>query len=220
MNTLSTQKLFTPIQVGPMELEHRVVMAPLTRSRSVQPGEIPGDLMFEYYSQRASDGGLIVSEGTSISIAGRGWFGAPGVYSDEQVAGWKRVTNAVHAKRGHMFSQLWHTGRAARVGTTNGASPVDSSVNPEYWQDSTIKVSTPHVWLQPSPHRALALALLGKESTKDIHPRPGLLPRIPKSKFRIQAQRAFVAASKSSVAGPGDAGTKSVHQHGTCPLNH
>src|ERR1700734_1282389 len=100
MKTLTTNKLFTPIQVGPMELKHRVVMAPLTRSRSVQPGAIPGDLMLEYYSQRASDGGLIVSEATSISVAGGGWFGAPGLYSDEQVEGWKRITNAVHGKHG------------------------------------------------------------------------------------------------------------------------
>src|ERR1700732_168521 len=78
MKTISADKLFTPIQVGPMELKHRMVMSPLTRSRSVQPGSIPGDLMLEYYSQRVSDGGLIVSEGTSISIAGGGWFGAPG----------------------------------------------------------------------------------------------------------------------------------------------
>ena len=77
MKTLGANKLFTPIQVGSMELEHRVVMAPLTRSRSVQPGSIPGDLMPEYYSQRASEGGLIVSEGISISIAAGGWFGAP-----------------------------------------------------------------------------------------------------------------------------------------------
>src|SRR5579872_7467390 len=177
MKTLRANKLFTPIQVGSMELKHRVVMSPLTRSRSVQPGSIPGDLMLEYYSQRVSDGGLIVSEGTSISIAGRGWFGAPGLYSDEQVAGWKRVTNAVHAKRGHMFSQLWHTGRAARVDTTNGASPVSSSVNPEYWQDSTIKVSTPHGWLQPSPHRAL-----------DIREIPEIV-----EDFRKAAQRAKAA---------------------------
>ncbi len=85
MKTLTTNKLFTPIQVGPMELKHRVVMGPLTRSRSVQPGNIPGDLMLEYYSQRASDGGLIVSEATSISVAGGGWFAAPGMYSEEQV---------------------------------------------------------------------------------------------------------------------------------------
>src|ERR1700720_1166303 len=124
----TAKKLFTPIQVGPMELKHRVVMAPLTRSRSVQPGSIPGGLMLEYYSQRASDGGLIVSEGTSISIAGGGWFGAAGMYSDGQVAGGKRITNAVHAKCGYMFSQLWRTGRASHVDLTNGRTPVSSSV--------------------------------------------------------------------------------------------
>jgi len=157
MKTLTTNKLFTPIQVGPMELKHCVVMGPLTRSRSVQPGNIPGDLMLEYYSQRASDGGFIVSEATSISVAGGGWFAAPGLYSEEQVAGWKRITDAVHQKRGYMFSQLWHTGRAGHVDSTNGATPVSSSVNPAYWQDSTIKDSTPHGWLQPSPHRALEI---------------------------------------------------------------
>jgi N-ethylmaleimide reductase len=118
MKTQSANNLFTSVRIGSMELEHRVVMAPLTRSRSVQPGSFPGDLMLEYYSQRASDGGLIVSEGTSISTAGGGWFGAPGLYSDEQVAGWMRITDAVHGKAGHIFSQLWHTGRASHVDTT------------------------------------------------------------------------------------------------------
>jgi N-ethylmaleimide reductase len=157
MNMSSADMLFTPIQVGSMELKHRVVMAPLTRSRSVQPGSIPGDLMLEYYSQRASDGGLIVSEGTSISIAGGGWFGAPGLYSDEQVAGWRRITDAVHGQRGYIFSQLWHTGRAAHVDSTHGTTPVSSSVHPEDWQDPTIQESTPHGWRQPSPHRALEI---------------------------------------------------------------
>jgi N-ethylmaleimide reductase len=80
MKTQSANNLFTPVQVGSMQLKHRVVMAPLARSRSVQPGSIPGDLMLEYYAQRASEGGLIVSEATPIS--GGGWFGAPGLYSD------------------------------------------------------------------------------------------------------------------------------------------
>ena len=111
--------------------------------------------MLEYYTQRASEGGLIVSEATPISIAGGGWFGAPGLYSDEQVAGWRRITNAVHAKRGYMFSQLWHTGRASHVDTTKGITAVSSSVNPEYWQDPTILESTADGWQQPSPHRAL-----------------------------------------------------------------
>jgi N-ethylmaleimide reductase len=154
MKTENANKLFTPVQVGSMQIGHRVVMAPLTRSRSVQPGSIPGDLMLEYYTQRASEGGLIVSEATPISISGGGWFGAPGLYSDEQVAGWRRITNAIHEKRGYMFSQLWHTGRTSHVDTTK-ITPVSSSVNPQYWQDSTILESTPNGWQQPSPHRAL-----------------------------------------------------------------
>ncbi len=122
------RKLFTPVQIGGISLKHRVVMAPLTRSRSMQPGDIPGHLMLEYYNQRASDGGLIIAEATTISISARGWYGAPGLYSDEQVAGWKRITQAVHAKGGRMFSQLWHTGRASHVDMTNGAAPVTPSV--------------------------------------------------------------------------------------------
>jgi N-ethylmaleimide reductase len=149
------QKLFTPVQVGPLALKHRVVMAPLTRSRSDQPGDIPGDLMLEYYTQRASDGGLIISEATTISITGRGWFGAPGLYSDAQVEGWKKIVNAIHAKGGFIFSQLWHTGRSSNEETTGGATPVTASVNPEYWSDASHLVSAPGGWVQPSPHRAL-----------------------------------------------------------------
>jgi N-ethylmaleimide reductase len=150
------RKLFTPVQIGATSLGHRVVMAPLTRSRSVQPGDIPGDLMLEYYGQRASEGGLIISEATTISITARGWYGAPGMYSDEQVAGWKRIVGAVHAKGGRMFSQLWHTGRASHHEMTNGAMPVAPSVIPHYYgQETSAVVSTPSGWTKPSPHRAL-----------------------------------------------------------------
>ncbi|WP_298691938.1 alkene reductase [uncultured Sphingomonas sp.] len=148
-------KLFSSVQIGAVPLKHRVVMAPLTRSRSEQPGAVPGDLMVEYYTQRASDGGLIISEATPVSRAARGWFGAPGLYSDAQVAGWKRVTAAVHAKGGRMFAQLWYTGRASHVSVTEGVQPVSSSVNPGYWEDPTHLTSTPSGWVQPSPHRAL-----------------------------------------------------------------
>ena len=158
MTTGPDRKLFSPVQIGPLTLLHRVVMAPLTRSRSEQPGDIPGNLMLEYYTQRASEGGLIISEATTISIAGRGWFGAPGLYSDEQVAGWKKITGAVHAKGGRMFSQLWHTGRSSHVDMTSGAMPVAPSVVPSYWLDATPSVSTPSGWVKPSPHRALDLA--------------------------------------------------------------
>jgi N-ethylmaleimide reductase len=158
MNTHDHQKLFTPVQIGPITLQHRIVMAPLTRSRSEQPGDIPGKLMLEYYTQRSSEGGLIISEATSISITGRGWFGAPGMYSDKQVAGWKKITSAVHAKGGRMFSQLWHVGRSSHVSMTDGATPVAPSVIPEYWQDSTPSVSTPSGWVKPSQHRALGIS--------------------------------------------------------------
>jgi len=157
MSTNAESKLFTPVQIGAVKLKHRVVMAPLTRSRSIQPGDIPNDLMLEYYSQRASDGGFIISEATTISISGRGWYGAPGMYSDQQVAGWKKITAAVHARGAHMFSQLWHTGRSSNVANTEGVAPVSASVNPDYWLNSKASVSAPDGWVHPSPHRALEL---------------------------------------------------------------
>jgi N-ethylmaleimide reductase len=87
--------LLSPIHLGPIALGHRVVMAPLTRSRAVRPGDVPGDLMLEYYAQRASAGGLIIAEGATVSSTGRGWLGAPGMFTDEQVAGWRRILLAV-----------------------------------------------------------------------------------------------------------------------------
>ncbi len=118
--TTTVQKLFSPLKLGPIALGHRVVMAPLTRQRSEQPGDIPGPLMVEYYTQRASEGGLIISEATTVAVTGRGYLGAPGIYSDEQVAGWKKVTDAVHAKGGKMLLQLWHVGRVSHVDMTGG----------------------------------------------------------------------------------------------------
>lgn len=157
-STLNRAALFTPVQVGPMPLKHRVVMAPLTRSRSIQPDSVPGDLMVEYYAQRASDGGLIISEATNISITSRGWLGAPGLYSDPQVEGWKPVVSGVHAKGGYMFAQLWHTGRSSHVAMTGGEMPVSASVDPTYWQNPSHLVSIPGGWVQPSPHRALTVS--------------------------------------------------------------
>jgi N-ethylmaleimide reductase len=158
MTLLAPTKLFTPLEIGPITLKHRVVMSPLTRSRSVQPGDVPGDIMREYYEQRASDGGLIVSEATTISLSSRGWFGAPGMYSDEQVEGWKKVVGAVHAKGGWMFSQLWHTGRSSNT-ETSGVTPVTASVDPSYWENGADHlVSGPNGWVSPSPHRSLEIS--------------------------------------------------------------
>src|SRR6202048_3385623 len=120
-------KLFSPGKIGPYQLSHRVVMAPLTRMRS-DPGDIPSDLMVEYYSQRASKGGLIISEAAPVSIRGDGDAGAPGVYSDRQIEGWRRVTDAVHAKGGRIFLQLWHVGRLSHTDLQpNGEPPVAPS---------------------------------------------------------------------------------------------
>src|SRR5260370_29030489 len=135
MNTKKNLKLFTPVQLGSLKLKHRVVMAPLTRSRAEQPGGIPGDMMVQYYSDRASDGGLIISEATNISLTARGWFGAPGLYSDQQVEGWKRVVRAIHTKNGFVFAQLWHTGRSSHSDNLAGNTPVSASVDASYWED-------------------------------------------------------------------------------------
>lgn len=120
--------LFQPLTLGAIRLAHRVVMAPLTRLRSRQPGNIPHELNATYYGQRATRGGLIIAEATDISPQARGYPGAPGVYSQEQVAGWRLVTDAVHAKGGFIFDQIWHTGRISHSSMQpDGALPVAPS---------------------------------------------------------------------------------------------
>jgi N-ethylmaleimide reductase len=107
----SLPNLMKPLTVGEIELTHRVVLAPLTRLRSTQPGDVPNSLNAEYYAQRATKGGLLISEATQISLLGKGYPAAPGIHSTEQIAGWKVVTDAVHAQGGYIFLQLWHVGR-------------------------------------------------------------------------------------------------------------
>jgi N-ethylmaleimide reductase len=114
--------------------------------------------MVRYYSDRASDGGLIIGEATNISRTARGWFGAPGLYTDQQVEGWKRVVRAIHAKNGFAFAQLWHTGRSSHSDNQDGRTPVSASVDPSYWKDPNHLVSAPSGWVQPSPHRALNIS--------------------------------------------------------------
>lgn len=103
--------LFDPIDLGAIHLKNRIAMAPLTRSRAIE-GEVPTPLAAEYYAQRASMG-LIVSEATQISRSGQGYPNTPGIFTDAQIAGWKLVTDAVHAKGGKMVAQLWHVGRVS-----------------------------------------------------------------------------------------------------------
>jgi len=120
------EKLFTPLAAGEIRMRNRVVMAPLTRNRA-EPGEVPGDLAVEYYRQRAG-AGMIVTEASQISPTGRGYADTPGIHSPEQVAGWRRVTDAVHARGGTIAIQLRHVGRVSHtLLQPGGAQPVAPS---------------------------------------------------------------------------------------------
>jgi N-ethylmaleimide reductase len=105
--------LFSPLKIGPYHLEHRVVMAPLTRMRADKSSFAPRPLNAQYYAQRATPGGLIIAEASPVMVTGRGNPGTPGIYSNDQVEGWRRVVDAVHAKGGLIFLQIWHVGRVS-----------------------------------------------------------------------------------------------------------
>jgi N-ethylmaleimide reductase len=144
--------LFAPVQLGPYRLPNRLVMAPLTRNRA-GPGNVPGPLNAEYYAQRAS-AGLIVSEASQVSAAGQGYPATPGIHSPEQVAGWRLVTDAVHARGGRIFLQLWHVGRISHPSLQpGGALPVAPSAVRPAGQAVTLQGLQPFV----TP-RALELA--------------------------------------------------------------
>ncbi|MDH5641423.1 MAG: alkene reductase, partial [Nitrospira sp.] len=117
--------LFTPLQVGAILLPNRIVMAPLTRARAGTT-HIPNDMMVDYYAQRTSSG-LIMTECTMIDSHACAFMGESGIYSPVHIAGWRRVTDAVHAKGGRIFMQIWHPGRAAHSLLNDGEQPVSSS---------------------------------------------------------------------------------------------
>jgi N-ethylmaleimide reductase len=145
-------KLHTAIQVGPHQIAHRVVLAPLTRMRA-EPGAVPGRLMAEYYAQRSSEGGLLIGEATIVAPNGNGYLGAPGLYDDSQVAGWLRVTEAVHAKGGKIFLQLYHAGRQSNSELQpGGAQPVAPSA-----VEHGGVAYTASGWVPNTPPRALAI---------------------------------------------------------------
>mmetsp|Transcript_74990 Transcript_74990/g.219665 ORF Transcript_74990/g.219665 Transcript_74990/m.219665 type:complete len:424 (+) Transcript_74990:123-1394(+) len=156
--------LFEPLTLGggAVNLKHRVVLAPLTRDRASEPGMAPRAMNVEYYKQRASDGGLLISEAANISMESCGYHHAPGIWSEEQVSGWKLVTDAVHAKGGIMFCQLWHTGRVSHPS----------------WKDHPLLAAAPAGTPLPSVS-ASALAMKGK--TRNIYPEgtvgPNATPR-------------------------------------------
>lgn len=123
-----TDELFTPLQLGPYTLQHRVVLAPLTRMRADPDGHLPTALNAAYYAQRATPGGLLITEATPVSRQGHGHPCVPGIHTAAQVQGWRRVTEAVHARGGLIFMQLWHTGRVSHSShQPGGAAPVGPS---------------------------------------------------------------------------------------------
>ncbi len=135
--------LETPLRAGDFELRNRVVMAPLTRCRSAA-GRVPTPLMAEYYRQRAS-AGLILSEATSIDPSGVGYPDTPGIWSQEQVDGWKLVTDAVHDAGGTILLQLWHVGRVSDPIYLDGAMPVAPSAIAPGGHVSLIRPQKPFV---------------------------------------------------------------------------
>lgn len=122
---LTKKTIFDPITIGEYVLPNRIFMAPMTRGRAMEEA-IPGDLMAEYYAQRAS-AGLIITEATTIIPQGYGWKNTPGIWNEAQQKGWKAVTAAVHEKEGHIFLQLWHTGRVSHPDFLKGELPVGPS---------------------------------------------------------------------------------------------
>jgi N-ethylmaleimide reductase len=120
-----TNPLFSPIRIGNFQLPNRIVMAPLTRARATEEN-VPTPMMADYYAQRA-DCGLIISEATAVDPMGMGWYRAPGIWSDAMVAGWKPVTDAVHANGGRIVLQLWHMGRLVLPDYIEGQLPIAPS---------------------------------------------------------------------------------------------
>lgn len=145
--------LFEPVTVGDLNLANRIVMAPLTRNRS--PNAVPGELTATYYVQRAG-AGLLVSEGTSITQQGQGYADVPGLYKPESLAGWRKVTDAVHAAGGRIVAQIWHVGRISHTSLQpNGGQPVAPSAIQAKSKTYVIEADGTGHFVETSPPRAL-----------------------------------------------------------------
>lgn len=139
-----SEALFQPLLMGAIEAKNRVFMAPLTRGRSTQPGSVPNEMMETYYRQRAG-AGLIITEATGISREGAGWPAAPGIWSEEQVAGWQPITKAVHEEGGKIVLQLWHMGRLVHTDFLDGGQPVSASATTAPGHAHTFEGRKPNV---------------------------------------------------------------------------
>ena len=128
---MNYSSLFSPLQIGPYQLTHRLALAPLTRMRAEKPGLAPRPLNAEYYAQRTTPGGLLIAEASPVMATGFGSPGVPGIYTEQQTAGWRKVVDAVHAKGGVIFLQLWHVGRVSHSSfQPGGVLPVAPSAVP------------------------------------------------------------------------------------------
>jgi|SRR5579859_394648 len=165
------EKLFSPVKVGRLALSHRVVHAPMTRLRA-EADDTPSSMMVKYYAQRSSPGGLIITESSHPSTDSFGYLGAPGIYADRHIEGWRRITDAVHARGGRIVMQIAHDGRQSHVDLSQGRTPVAPSVVP-----FETTVLTRDGWVPNSPHRAL-----------EIEEIPALI-----ESFRSSAERALEA---------------------------
>jgi N-ethylmaleimide reductase len=143
--------LFSPFRLGAIELAHRMVHAPTTRLRA-EADESPSRMMLDYYEQRASKGGLIITESNHPSHDSRGYEGAPGIYTDAHVAAWRPIVDAVHAKGGKIIMQIAHDGRQSHIDLSDGALPIAPSVVPFEGQ-----AMTRDGWVDVSPHRAIGI---------------------------------------------------------------
>jgi N-ethylmaleimide reductase len=144
-------KLFSPVQLGAISLSHRVIHGPTTRLRA-NPDDSPSDMMVEYYGQRASKGGLIIIESSNVSMQARGYLGAPSLFDDGQIAGFRKITQAVHARGGKIVAQIVHCGRTSHVDLTGGRAPIGPSVIP-----FNARSFTGNGWQPVSHHRAMNL---------------------------------------------------------------
>lgn len=183
---MAHDNLFEPIKMGTQELKNRIIMAPLTRLRAVEPGDVPTALAGEYYSQRAG-AGLIIAEATQVSFQAKGYAGAPGIHTQDQTTAWKTIVDDVHAKGGKIVVQLWHTGFVAHKSVQpDGEAPISAS-NVEVGVRTT---------LRDSDNKAIRV-----EATP---PRPATLDEIK------QVIADFAAATKNAQ----EAGFDGVEIHG------
>ncbi len=154
--TKTDDLLFKPLALGPYTLPNRIVMAPLTRSRSRPPGNVPWELNAEHYRQRAS-AGLILGEATHVAPEGQGFPAMPGIYSEAQVEGWRKVTDAVHDAGGLVYAQLWHAGRVSHPDVHHRWPVAPSAIRPDTWT----YVPGPDGWEQvpvPLPRECLRIS--------------------------------------------------------------